>query len=72
MGADLRKARVKNLRVQMPWLQCEVAEYESRRPEMGIENGICAARKCAEMASPYRQRTDNLAAIMAATEEADA
>jgi hypothetical protein len=63
---------LKKMRQQLTWLLSQVDEYESGRPEMGIENGISAARKCAEMAAGFRQRADNLVAIIAATEEADA
>ncbi len=72
MGAKDQPDNLKKMRQQLAWLLSQATEYESGRPAMAIENGIFAARKCAEMAAQYRRRADNLAALIAATEKADA
>jgi transcriptional regulator of heat shock response len=71
MGAQNQADTLNTMRKQLAWLLSQVEEYESGRAEIGIENGIFAAHKCAEIASQYRQRADNLAIIIAATEGLD-
>ena len=70
MGPKNQSADLKKMRQRMAWLLSQVEEYESGRPEIGIENGISAARKCAEMAALYSNHASNLAVLIAATEEA--
>ena len=67
-----RADNLKQMRHKMAWLRTQVEEYESGRPEFSTENGIVAARRCAEMADKFREQASNLAILIAATEEADA
>jgi hypothetical protein len=62
-------SNLKKMRQQLAWLLSQAEEYASGRPEKDIENGIFAAHKCVETAAKYRQRADNLVAIIAATEQ---
>ena len=63
---------LKKMRQKMAWLLSQAEEYESGRPESGTENGIVAARRCAEMAAKYRQWAANILVVIDASEGADA
>jgi hypothetical protein len=72
MGAKYQSDELKKLRQKLAWLQSQAEEYESGRPECHIENGIVAAKRCAEMTAKYRQQAANLLAVIDASEGADA
>jgi hypothetical protein len=59
------------MRERLAWLLAQADEYDSGRPETDMENGIFAARKCAEMAAECRRHASNLAVLIIATEEAN-
>jgi hypothetical protein len=69
MTQEERAEFVKDLRQQLYWLTVQVSDYESGRPGDVMENGIYAAHKCAEMATKYRQRADDLTILISAYEE---
>jgi hypothetical protein len=71
MGATTKISELRKMRQKMAWLLAQAEEYESGRPEIGIENGIFAAAKCREMAASYRRQARNLAIYIAAVEEAN-
>jgi len=70
MGAKDQSDELKKLRQKLAWLHSQAEEYESGRPELHTENGIVAAKRCAEIAAKYRQQAANLMAIIDATEGA--
>jgi hypothetical protein len=64
-----RSEELARLRQKMAWYLAQAEEYETGRPEAATENGIVAARRCAEMAAKYRRWADDLAAIIKAHQE---
>ena len=70
MGENDKSAKLQKMRQKMAWLLAQADEYDTGRPEMHVENGIVASRRCAEMAAVYRRQANNLATIIAAAEEA--
>jgi hypothetical protein len=65
-------AELKKLLVRREWLLSQAAEYESGRPTMGIENGIVAAMKGAEMAAMFRKQAADLSVFISAYENPEA
>ena len=71
MTQEERIELLRGFRKQHSWLMTQVAEYDSGRPGSQMENGITAARECAEMAAKCRQQADRLAIMIAAYENAN-
>jgi len=67
-----RSEELARLRQKMAWYLAQAEEYKSGRPEAATENGIVAARRCAEMAAKYRGWADDLAVMIEAYQEEDA
>jgi hypothetical protein len=56
----------------MAWYLAQAEEYKSGRPEAKTENGIVAARRCAEMAAKYRGWAGDLSVMIEAYTEEEA
>jgi hypothetical protein len=69
MKANSNSEVLKGLRRQLHLMQLQLGEYESGRTHRGVENGISAAHKCAEMVATYRSRIDNLNILVSAYEQ---
>lgn len=67
-----RSEELERLRQKMAWYLAQAAEYESGRPEAKTENGIVAARRCADMAARYRGWAGDLAIMIEAYAEEEA
>jgi hypothetical protein len=60
------------MRQKIAWYLSQAEEFESGRPEAGIENGIVAALRCAEMAGKYRKWAHDLSVMIDANGEGNA
>jgi hypothetical protein len=72
MNSNDKTDQLKKMQNQLTWLLAQVEKCELGRPELATENGVYAAHKCSEMAAEYRQRANNLMALIATTEDAEA
>ena len=71
MTREERSELLVGFRKQFSLLMLQAAEYESGRPGIRMENGIFAARECAETAKKYRQQAERLAVIISTYENAN-